>query len=111
MGRWLQRLKTEIPQDEVLTKPPKLEVKALTVGNVSFVCSLYGPFQKLNDILLSSPFTLEMILEGLKLWKQPFDEFDLDMIQEGRLSSQQVIDYLSLWEKTYPIKFQKLQKV
>jgi hypothetical protein len=108
MGRWLQLLKNETGVNEDLIKPSSPKVKSLTVGNVSFVGALHRPFEKLSDVLLSTPFTLEMILEGVSRWKQPFDDFDLEMIQGGSFCAQQVIDYLVLWVRKYPGYFEEL---
>lgn len=108
MGRWLQLLKNESGVNEDLIMPPSHRIKSLSVGNVSFVGALHRPFEKLSDVLLSTPFTVEMILEGVSRWKQPFDEFDLEMIQGGSFCAQQVIDYLVLWVRQYPEYFEEL---
>jgi hypothetical protein len=110
MGRWLQRLKSENVTYKEPTKPTKPNVKTISIGNVSFVSSLQGHFQKLNDILLSTSFTLEMVLYGLDLWKQPFDNFDLEAIENGCFSVDQIVDYLHLWVKQHPNEFEVLKR-
>lgn len=111
MGRWLQRLKNPKGGCSELTELPKPKAESLSVGNVSFVSSLHEPFQSLETVLLRTPFTLEMVEEGLRRWQQPFDRQDILDVQAGHLSAQQVIDYLALWKEQNHARYLELKQM
>jgi len=66
----------------------------------------YDPMAFLNE----TPFNLRMIEEGLRLWKQPFDEQDLADILSGVLNKRSAIDYLFLWMTDCPRRYLVLSK-
>ncbi|UZE96949.1 hypothetical protein [Alkalimarinus alittae] len=51
----------------------------------------------LINILGGYGLTKDSIMRGLSLWKQPFDEEDLQDIKQGIITLDNVRDYLALW--------------
>ena len=49
------------------------------------------------DFLKHTKFNIRMIMEGLRLWKEPFDQSDLEQLISGEISQKNAIEYLALW--------------
>lgn len=118
---WLERLKKSkgarlgtAKTDETPIKNKKVAYLALPKptkpSNDSFVSGATGPFSKIKKILLRTPFTLQMIDLGLILWAEPFDQSDLNDIEQGLIESWQAIEYLDLWRNMHPEKYSRLNE-
>jgi hypothetical protein len=62
------------------------------------------------DFLKETVFTEAMIKEGVRLWQEPFDQDDFDNLKTGMTTIEKAKDYLILWSKQHPDKFQALKE-
>lgn len=57
-----------------------------------------------------TPFTESMIKNGLRKWKQPFDECDLNQIETGELGTDKAIQYLYWWANSDRERYSELKQ-
>jgi len=69
-----------------------------------------SPLELNFNFLNETPFTKGMIIEGLRLWNQPFSQQDLDDITAGELTIEQARKYLFLWARQNLSRYLKLKR-
>ena len=65
-------------------------------------------FTDFPEVLAKHDLNMDAIEKGLSLWKQPFDERDLQGIGSGAITLDQAGDYLLLWREQNPELYQAL---
>lgn len=87
--------KVTLPKTQLLPVKPALPVGG-NEGNNGNAKNNSNEKNFIN-ILAKYGLTKAAIMRGLSLWKQPFDEDDLQDIKQGIITLENVSDYLALW--------------
>lgn len=89
------------------------ESQMTTLLSVMSVPNRAGYEKKQADFsfLERTPFTEKMIKEGLRKWKQPFDEHDFKQIETGELSPGDAVQYLYWWTNNNRDRYNELKSI